>query len=399
MNFFKKHKKLSIWVSAFVFVAAVIVFKELFSAIPGILAAIGKLLSILAPFVAGFVIAFILYVPCKKLENLWKKIKKPAFFSKHARGISVFTVYISFIIIITVILILIAPWLSRNLIKLYDNRHEYYETVMNFINSKTDEEGKLFGLLNISSLVEMINPERLFSGLNIEKLTSLASGVYKFGSIVVDVILAIFSSVYMLLSRSSLIRSFGHFCTLFAPKMAVKKAYLYLRKIANIFYSYIYSALIDALIVGSACSIAFLIIGIDYAPLFGFAIGIANLIPYFGAIIAGVVVSVFTAVTGGFIKAIIVAVCILVIQQIDANVLQPRIIGQNVGIQPLLTLVAITVGGGIMGFWGVILGVPIAATLQMIVTDILEVHDKKVAIEANETAGADNDTETGANKE
>ena len=52
-----------------------------------------------------------------------------------------------------------------------------------------------------------------------------------------------------------------------------------------------------------------------------------------------------------------------------------------------------------MGFWGVILGVPIAATLQMIVTDILEVHDKKVAIEANETAGADNDTETGANKE
>lgn len=378
MSFFSKHKKLSIWVSAFIFVAAVIIFKELLSAIPMIFRAVSKLLSILAPFVAGFFIAFILYVPCKKLENLWEKIKKPSFFSKHARGLSVLTVYVSFVAIITVVLILVAPWLGRNLINLYNNRNQYYETIVDFINARTDSEGKFFGLVNITSLVDMINPEKWLSGINIERLTSLASGVYKFGSAIVDVILAIFSSVYMLLSRSALIRSFGHFCTLFAPKKSVKNAYSYLKKIAGIFYSYIYSTLIDALIVGSACSIAFLIIGVDYAPLFGFAIGIANLIPYFGAIIAGIGVSVFTAVADGFVEALIVAVCILVIQQLDANVFQPKIVGENVGIQPLLTLVAIAVGGGLLGFWGIILGVPIAATLQMIVCDVLEVHDKKI---------------------
>lgn len=381
MNFFKKHKKLSVWISAFIFVAAVIVFKELFSAIPAIFSVIGRLLSILSPFIAGFFIAFVLYVPCKKLEGLWSRIKKPKFFGKHARGLSVLTVYITFVAIVAVVLGLVIPWLVKNVINLYNNRNQYYQIVLDFVNKWTDEEGKLFGLINISSMLEMLAPERLLSGINIERLTSIASGVYKFGAAIVDVILAIFSSVYMLISRDSLIRSLGHFCTLFAPRTAIKKAYNYLGKIASIFYSYIYSTLIDSMIVGTACSIAFLIIGVDYAPLFGFAIGIANLIPYFGAIIAGICVSVFTAVTDGFIKAIIVAVSILVIQQLDANVLQPRIIGKSVGIQPLLTLVAIAVGSGLMGFWGIILGVPLAATLQMIFVDILELHDKKIAAE------------------
>ena len=393
MNFFKKHKKLSVWISAFIFVAAIIVFKELFSSIPAIFSVIGKLLAILSPFVAGFFIAFVLYVPCKKLENLWGKIKKPSFFQKHARGLSVLTVYITFVAIVVVVLSLVIPWLVRNITHLYNNRNEYYQVILDFVDTRTDDEGKLFGLINISSSLEALDPEKLLAGINMEKLTSVASGVYKFGSAVVDVILAIFSSVYMLISRDSLIRSVGRFCTLFAPKAAVKKAYNYLCNIASIFYSYIYSTLIDALVVGSACSMAFIIIGVDYAPLFGFAIGLANLIPYFGAIISGFCVSIFTAVTDGFVKAIIVAICILVIQQLDANVLQPRIIGKSVGIQPLLTLIAITVGSGLMGFWGIILGVPLAATMQMIVTDLISLHDKRLSAEPHETESTKNSDE------
>jgi predicted PurR-regulated permease PerM len=126
-------------------------------------------------------------------------------------------------------------------------------------------------------------------------------------------------------------------------------------------------------------TVALLILGVDYAPLFGFAIGIANLVPIFGAIVAGVLVALFSAVTDGFWSGVLVGVIILAIQQIDANVLQPRIVGKGVGVQPLYTLIAITVGGGLFGFWGVILGVPIAASLQLILTDIMDEHERKLA--------------------
>lgn len=378
MNFFKNHKKLSIWISAFIFVSAVIVFRELLTSLPSIFRFIDKIFSILSPFIAGFIIAFILYIPCRKFENLLTKIRRPKFIGNHARGISVLTVYLTFVAVIAIALVIIIPWLVKNIIHLYNNSDTYYNTFINYINSNCDEDGRLFGIINVNNIIETIDPRALLNSLNMEKLTSIASGVYKVGSAVVDVVLAIFSSVYMLISRKSLIRSAGHFLTLFTSKKNVLKIHSYLMKIADIFYTYIYSTLIDAMVVGVACSIAFIIIGIDYAPLFGFAIGFANLIPYFGAIIAGVCVAIFTAITDGFVTALIVAACTLVIQQIDANILQPRIIGKSVGIQPLLTLVAITVGGGLLGFWGVLLGVPLAATLQMIIIDILNSHDRAV---------------------
>ena len=378
MKFYQKKRKLSIWITAFAFVAAIILFRQILTALPAICSVLMSFLSILSPFIIGFAIAFVLYVPCTKFEKLYKKIKKPGFFEKHSRGLSILTVYILGIALIAIILVIVVPWLVKSIIGLYNNRVIYYDRVVDFINSKCDSDGKLFGF-DTSSLIEAINPDKYLSNINLEQLTSIANGVYKFGSAIVEAVLAIFSSVYMLASRESLIRSVGRFFTLFASRTKVRKCYDYLCKICSIFYSYIYSALIDALVVAVACTVVFVIIGVDYAPIFGLIVGVSNLIPYFGAIISGVCVSVFTAVTDGFVKAIISAICILVIQQIDCNVLQPRIVGKNVGIHPLYTLMAITVGSGLFGFSGILIGVPVAATIQMIVTDILDRHDRRIA--------------------
>lgn len=387
MKFYQKKHNLSIWITIFILAAAVIIFEKILTGIPGILSVLFQIVSILRPFIIGFIIAFILYIPCKKFEALYSKIQKPAIFKKHIRGLSVLTVYILGVAVITIVLVLVIPWLVNNIIDLYNDRTRYYNIVVDFINDKSGKDGKIFGL-DTTPIIEMINPDRYISNINLDHLNSIANGVYKFGSAIIDAVLAIFSSVYMLSSRETLIRSVGRFFTLFSGKKKVLGFYNYLCKISGIFYSYIYSALLDALLVAIICTLAFTVIGVDYAPLFGFAVGISNLIPYFGAIISGICVSVFTAVTDGLIPGIIVAASILVIQQIDCNILQPKIVGQTVGIQPLYTLIAITLGGGIFGIWGIILGVPIAATLQMIVGDILNFHDKKVK---NATA-VDDDT-------
>jgi predicted PurR-regulated permease PerM len=381
MKFYQKKKQLSMWITAFIFVALVIIFKELISAFPIVLSVIGNFVSILSPFIIGFIIAFLLFLPCSKIETLLKKLKKPKFIGKHARGISVLAVYIISVAVIAVLLSLIIPWVVKNLIEIYNNRTVYYNIIVDFINSKCGDDGKIFGIDPVP-LYSYINPETYLKGIDISKLTTVANGAYKFGLALVDVVLAVFSSIYMLISRESVVRSIGRIFTLFASKKSVLSAYDYLCKISKIFYSYIYSALIDAFVVAISCTAAFFVIGVDYAPLFGLLVGLSNLIPYFGAIIAGVGVSVFTLVTDGFIPAIIVAVVVLVIQQVDCNIIQPRIVGHTVGIPPLLTLIAITLGGGLMGFWGILIGVPIAASIQMIVNDIIIHHEQKVLAES-----------------
>ncbi len=377
MKFYQKHKKLSIWIMAFFFVAAIILFRELLTSMPTIWKGVKAFMSIISPFIVGFAIAFILYVPCIKIECLLKKTKPTNFINKHSRGISVTVVYVLALAVISVLLVLIIPWLVRNLINLYENRDSYYQTIHDFVYSRCDENGTLFSF-NPEPIVNIFKFDNYISEINLEKLTSVANGVYKVGTTIVDTILAIFSSVYMLVSRDTLIHSAGRFISLFTSKKNVSSLRRYLSKISGIFYNYIYSSIFDSLIVAVLMTVALLILGVDYAPLFGIAIGVANLVPIFGAIIAGVFVALFSAVTDGFWSGVLVGSVILVIQQIDANILQPRIVGKGVGVQPLYTLIAITVGGGLFGFWGVILGVPIVATLQLILTDIMDEHERKL---------------------
>lgn len=388
MRFYQKHKKLSTWITAFFFLAAVIIFRELLMSLPQIWSGVKTVLSIMSPFIIGFVIAFILYIPSVKLESLLKKTSERNFLNRHSRGISVLSVYLLGFAVIGVILVLVLPWIVRNLINLYEDREIYYDKLVNFIYSRCDENGTFFGI-DPTSITEKLNLEKLLSKLDLNQLTSVANGVYQVGSTIIESILAIFSSIYMLISRESLIRSVGRLLAVFTARKNVTRFHGYLSKISGIFYTYIYSALLDALVVAVACTIAFLIIGIKYAPLFGFIVGIANLIPYFGAIICGVGVSVFVLVSDGVIPALITAASILVIQQIDSNIIQPRIVGQTVGIQPLYTLMAITLGGGLFGFWGILLGVPIAASIQLIVSDLMDIREayltKKEAADSDES--------------
>ena len=105
-------------------------------------------------------------------------------------------------------------------------------------------------------------------------------------------------------------------------------------------------------------------------------VGLMNMIPYFGAIIGGAICVLVTLLSGDWIRAIIVGLSILAIQQLDGNVLQPRIVSQSVGVRPIYVLLAITVGGGLFGFWGIFLAVPAMAIIQMLVVDYINYRER-----------------------
>jgi len=151
----------------------------------------------------------------------------------------------------------------------------------------------------------------------------------------------------------------------------------YMNSTNKIFFKFISSQLLDAIIVGILVTIAMSIIGVKYAVLLGFMIGLFNIIPYFGAIIAVVISIIITIITGGLSQAIIMALVVIILQQIDANIINPKIIGNSLQISPLLVIFAVTVGGAYFGVLGMFLAVPVVAVLKIVVNDYLEFKIKK----------------------
>ena len=119
---------------------------------------------------------------------------------------------------------------------------------------------------------------------------------------------------------------------------------------------------------------------VKYAVLLGFLIGVLNIIPYFGAIIGVIISIIITIFTGGLGQAIWMALIVIVLQQIDANIINPKILGNSLNLSPILVIFAVTVGGTYFGVIGMFLGVPVIAFLKLILEDFIEI---KLSSETN----------------
>ena len=121
------------------------------------------------------------------------------------------------------------------------------------------------------------------------------------------------------------------------------------------------------------------IMHIKYAVLLGFLIGLFNIIPYFGAIAAIVISVIITIFTGGLSQALWLAIVVIILQQIDANIINPRILGASLELSPILVIFSVTVGGSYFGVLGMFLGVPIMALIKLIIDDFITHRQEKIS--------------------
>ena len=161
----------------------------------------------------------------------------------------------------------------------------------------------------------------------------------------------------------------------------------YFNKSNEIFCNFLAGQIFDAIVVGVLTSVAMSIMGVKYAVVLGIFIGIFNLIPYFGAIIAVAISVILTLITGGLPLAVEMAIVIIILQQIDANIINPKIVGDSVKISPLLVIFSVTVGGAYFGVMGMFLAVPFAALVKVILDDMVEINlaQKRKNVALNET--------------
>lgn len=350
-------------------VAAVLVYKsgESFS---GIVDGVRNILAMFTPFIIGFAIAFLLYAPANRLE-LFLKRKSPRVLGRAARPLSLVTCYVLFFALITGFIMLLIPALYDMVSMFVKNLPDYYATLTERIAALT-AEGGLFERLHLSETIKTLYDglyNMLLSLANTENILTVVKSAMSVTSTLVNVVMALIVSVYMLAEREALLGGIKSLLAAAFGETRLRILTAYAHKCAQIFYNYVYGAVVDMVVVSILMSVGLLIFRLPRAVMLGVFIGVMNFIPYFGAIIAGILVVIISLLTQNIYTAIGVAVYIIVMQQLDANIIQPRIIGQSVGVRPIYVLLAIAVGGGLFGFWGILLCVPVMAVVLMLVKD------------------------------
>ena len=369
----KKKGNITSWIYWFTLAIVVTIIYKFFDNFTAIGEFISNLISVLMPFIMGALIALILNIPCKKIEKCYKG-SKSKFIQKIARGLSIFTVYLIVIAILFILVNVIMPPITESITDLISNLPGYYKTLTKSLNNLPEES--ILVKLNVKGLINEISKIDFAKYISIENITGYIKGVISVASGIFDFFVTIIISIYILRERDSIIAFFRKASLSLFKEETHNVLAKYVSKTNSIFYDFISGQLLDAVIIGIITSIAMAIMGIKYAALLGFLIGLFNLIPFFGAIIAVIIAIFITICTGGLGQAIWLAIVVIILQQIDANIINPKIIGDKLKISPILVIFSVTFVGAYFGVLGMFLAVPIAAMLKIIINDYLDYRAK-----------------------
>lgn len=364
-----KLQELKKYFGIFVLAVAIIIVYKTFDNFGYIIDFFAEAVSLLTPFFIGAAIAFVLLPMCEKTEKLMKKTNV-RILRKYRRGLSVLAVFIIVIAAIALIMVAIIPQLIDSISRFIEQAPSMFAALSQWIES--------LGLLpdNIS-VSDFLNSNAfrisdILDSFDLRNMNKYARGVMNFGTTMVNFLLGVIISVYMLLDRRQIKKGYMRIARIFFPDKFRKGLHFYSASVADFITRYIGCQLLDACIVFILCLIALTIMGNEYAAVIALMVGSFNLIPYFGAFIAVLISALITLVTNGFMSAVILVAVLVVLQQVDANIIQPRLIASQLSIKPLWVIFGVVLGGGLFGTLGMFIGVPVVALLKLIISDVIE---------------------------
>ena len=374
MNYLEKYKKDIIKLILF---TIIIIFA--FINIKAIGSFLAYLINIFMPFIIGIFIAFILNVLLNFVENkLFKKLNNKNYktWSKLKRPVSVIITFIIIITIIVFILGLLIPQLQNTVILFTKNFDTYKEQTIEILNN--------FGINSESinnystSINNLKNEITSYINNNRNEIMQITIGVASsFLGSITSIIIGIVFAIYILLKKEDLSRQFKKILKAYLPEKYERR----IEEIANLsnitFGNFISGQCLEALIIGLLCFIGMLILQIPYASTISVLVGFTALIPIFGAFI-GTFIGAFLIFMVEPFKALIFIIFIIILQQLEGNIIYPKVVGKSVGLPSIWVMVAVTIGASIYGVLGMILSVPLCSILYSIIkTDVnLKIEEK-----------------------
>lgn len=318
-------------------------------------------LTVFSPFVGGFAVVYLLNTPVCYFDRLYRK-KLPRF--KHSWVLAIVTTYLLALLVLAVLLNMIIPQLIQGIMDLAGNMESYaanLDKVLNDLIQRYNLES-----IDWSILEELLGDLQSLAKNVLGRLAQSLPQVLNFGMAVgngvVTAFTALIASVYMLAGKQTLLPQMKKLLYAVFPRRRADRALEVLSHANKVFIGFINGKLLDSAIIGVLCFLLCLIFRIPYAMLISVVIGVTNIIPFFGPII-GAVPSVLILLLVNPWAALRFLILVVVLQQFDGNFLGPKILGNSTGLSAFWVLVSITVGGGLFGFPGMILGVPTFAVI------------------------------------
>ena len=339
----------------FCVVGACIAFYLLLNNLGYFLGRIGIFINILSPFAGGIVIAYILDPMVKFFyARLFKE-------KKGTRGFAILLAYAVAILLLALLGWLVVPQIVNSIGMLFTNFPSYIQGVQEMLLYVQSEYG-----IDLQQATKMLDDsEAMVKEIYAMATNAMPQIVASIGSVAsnfVAIFTSIAASIYMLADKDHLLHQLRTLAHAFLPEKVASNT-LRICHYANVnFTGFFVGKIIDSAIIGVITFVAMTILRLDFAVLISVFIGITNIIPVFGPFI-GAIPSVFILLLIDPLQAVIFCVLILIIQQVDGNFIGPKILGSSIGISALWILFSIVVGGDLFGIVGMIVGVPVFATL------------------------------------
>ncbi|MGL5717682.1 MAG: AI-2E family transporter [Paraclostridium sp.] len=315
---------------------------------------IGGFAKFFSPFLLGILIALLINPMMMYIERAFKL----------HRLLNIFISYIIVFILLAASLKLIIPSLVNTLNTIISEVPNYVDSVNSPLGNYISKSDMLENVVphlqaNIDSILK--NIVNMLSKISSDLLTY----VFSITSILINLIMGIILSIYMLYDKEKIATGCKRLLYSSLSRKRASSIIQFTKMSHDIFYNYIIGKLIDSLIIGVIAFIGFkFIVRIENSLFLAFIIFLTNIIPYFGPFIGAVFPILMTLVYSP-VKAVWVAIFILILQQVDGNIIGPKVMGDQVGLSPLWIISAVLIGGSLFGLVGVFLSVPIAAIIKV----------------------------------
>ena len=328
--------------------------------------------SMIAPFVIGAVIAFVLNVPMRSIETRMTFVGKPGL----RRFIALMLTFIAIGLVLFLVVQLLLPQIIATAEKIsiqlpgfgqkiwsaFNDFLEDNPELMEWLRENTDYEN-----LKWSSLVQKLVDLLGNSAANI--LTGAASAIGSLSTGLFKGVIAFVFSMYCLFRKEILARQARRILYAFLPERFCDATIRILRLTSTTFSNFISGQCLEACVLGGMFAIFMLIFRMPYVPLISVLVAICALVPIVGAFVGCILGAFFILVDGDPMKAVWFAVMFLIIQQFEGNVIYPKVVGKSVGLPGMWVLVAVTVGGALMGIGGMFIMIPLFSVIYSLLRE------------------------------
>lgn len=341
----------------------------------------GRIWMILTPFFYGFLLAFVLNIPRDSIERLLAKCRVD-YIVKRKKTFSILSVYILFTALLATVLNWVIPAVWDNIVTFVADLPRHLENLLQFIYRFDGQEffGFYFSvddvIYTLQDGVQLIIQEFGLDTLAAPLGTVIDVSAAVFGAVFVA-IMTLISSIYILIEKEDAKAFLARALRGMTSPRVSTGIIKYADRLSKNVRKYFYTQTLDVIIIGVIATVVLFFIGSPYFLVLGIMLGLVNYIPYFGSIFGTIFAVIVVIFTQSFGMGVITAAILLFVQQMDANVIQPRLMSGRFSLSRLLVIISITVGGSFAGVFGMIIAIPILALLKDLVDSLLQYWERR----------------------